>query len=95
MIECVPVASAAVLHVAVRLLPLPLIVCAPQPLMPAPSLVNATLPVGPVPTIVAVNVTLAPEVDGFSELASAVVLAAFTVCDKAELDELAFAASPA
>ena len=87
-------ASAVVPQVAVRLLPLPLTACAVQPAMLPPSLVNATVPVGPLPTIVAVNVTLAPEVDGFGELANAVVLVPFTVCDNGALEEMAFDASP-
>ena len=98
-IECAPDANADVVHAAVRALPLPDKLTAVQPLIAPPSDVKATLPVGALPLTVAVNVTLAPEVDGFCELASVVVVAtgapAFTVCDSAVLDEIAFDASPA
>ena len=64
------------LHAAVVLLPLPARATAPQPLIEfAPSL-KLTLPVGLLPATVAVNVTLAPTVDGFFELASVVVVGA-------------------
>src|SRR5262245_1862506 len=69
---CVPAASPLVLHAAVFELPLPASATAAQIALP-PS-VNATVPVGPLPVTVAVHVTLAPAVDGFSELASAVVV---------------------
>src|SRR6478736_5574760 len=60
--------SAAVLHAAVLLLPLPASATALQPLIEfAPSL-KLTLPVGLLPVTVAVNVTLVPTVDGFFEL---------------------------
>ena len=56
-----------------------------------------TLPVGAVPVTVAVNVTLAPEVDGLSELISAVVLVVmpwFTTCDNGPLLDPALPESP-
>ena len=40
--------------------------------MPLPLSVNPTVPVGDAPVIVAVNVTPAPDVDGLSELVTAV-----------------------
>src|SRR5690349_19287748 len=68
--ECVPAASAAVAHVAVRELPLPISATAPQPeTVLAPSL-NATVPVGEAPLTVAVNVTLVPQLTGLAELDS-------------------------
>ena len=59
---------------AVRELPIPLTVAAAQPVMEVPPSLKFTLPVGAVPVTVAVNVTLAPAVDGLSELASVVVV---------------------
>ena len=91
---CVATVSADVVHAAMRLLPLPESARALQPLIVAPSLVKATLPVGAVPATVAVNVTLAPDVDGFFELATLVVVADFTVCDSGEFAEVLLEASP-
>ena len=96
---CVAAVSALVLHAAVRLFPLPASAMALQPLIEfAPSL-KLTLPVGLLPAMVAVNVTLVPTVDGFFELASAVVVCAgptaLTTCDRAALVEAALPASPA
>ena len=71
----VPELNAAVLHAAVRVLPAPMSAIAPQPLMVVPPLVKFTLPVGALPVTDAVKVTLAPTVEGFSELTSAVVVA--------------------
>ena len=66
-----------------------------QPLIAVPLSVNETVPLGATPLTVAVNVTLVPWVDGLSELAMLVVLAALlTVCDKAELADAALAVSP-
>jgi hypothetical protein len=57
-----------------------------------------TLPVGLLPATVAVKVTLAPAVDGLSELASVVVVGAglteLTTCDSAALVDAALPASP-
>ena len=75
-------------------MPLPLNACAVHPEMFEPSLLNATVPVGLLPLTVAVNVTVAPAVDGFNELASVVVLVAVTDCDNAALDDALFDASP-
>jgi len=88
---CVPAVSAAVAHCAVRVLPLPARATAEQPLIElAPSL-KLTVPVGPVPVTLAVKVTLAPTVDGVSEVARLVVLVAlFTTCDTVLLVEELF-----
>jgi hypothetical protein len=79
-------------HTAVRLLPLPLTLTAAQ--IVAAFAVNATVPVGAVPVTVAVKLTLAPTVDGLSELATLVVDGVFTVCERGELLEVALPASP-
>jgi hypothetical protein len=70
-----PTASAAVAHWAVRMLPEPASAIAEQPLIEVAPSLKFTVPVGDVPVTVAVKVTLAPTVDGVSEVASAVVLA--------------------
>ena len=75
---CVPAASVAVLHAAVRVLPEPaangrLV----QPPIGLPSSVKLTLPVGLlVPVTVAVKVTLAPATDGLAELPRVVAVGA-------------------
>src|SRR5438034_7948430 len=71
---CVAMLSAEVVKVAVRVLPVP--PRAPVPSVAAPSL-NVTVPVGFEPVTVAVNVTLAPHVDGLALLATVVVVLAF------------------
>ena len=54
-----------------------------------------TVPVGALPVTVAVNVTLAPSADGFSELARVVLLAALlTVCVSVALVEPLLLVSP-
>ena len=69
---CVAAVRLLVVQAAVLLLPLPVSATALQPLIElAPSL-KLTLPVGAEPVTVAVNVTFAPNVDGLSELATAV-----------------------
>src|SRR6185295_14165800 len=73
---CVATDSVLVVHAAVLLLPLPASATALQPAIEAPPSLKLMLPVGAMPTTVAVKVTLAPNVDGFFELASVVVLAA-------------------
>ena len=78
------------------MLPLPESATAEQPPIElAPSL-KLTLPVGPVPDTVAVNVILVPNVDGFVELASVVVLfpPLVTLCDRVLLDDTLPASPP-
>src|ERR1051326_2812843 len=70
---CVPWLKVLVVHAAVRTLPLPVSATALQPPSALPPSVKATLSVGLVPLTVAVKVTLAPTVDGLSELASVVL----------------------
>src|SRR5437762_430102 len=73
---CVPAARADVLHVEdLELAVPPGSATAPHPPSVVPSAVKATLPVGATPVTVAVNVTLAPTVDGLAELPSVVVVA--------------------
>ena len=69
-----PTVSAAVVQVALAALT----ACAVQPGMAPPLFAKPkpTVPVAALPVTVAVNVTLAPSVDGFAELASAVVVGA-------------------
>ena len=69
-----PTAKLLVLQLAVLLLPLPTSATALHPAIALPASLKATLPVGVLPVTVAVKLTLAPTVDGFSELASVVVL---------------------
>ena len=76
--ECEPIASDDVLKVAAPLLTLPL----PSTVLPS---LNVTVPVAVVAEIVAVNVTGEPIADGFADDDNVVVvLALFTVCDKAD-----------
>ena len=92
-----PAASELVLQVAVLVLEVPAgSATAPQPLNVLPSAVNATVPVGAEPLTVTVKVTLAPTIDGFEELASVAVLVVvlLTICDRVELAEPLFEASP-
>ena len=92
---CVAAARLLVVHVAVRTLPEPLRAAAAQPPIDATPSRKFTLPVGETPLTVAVKVTLAPAVDGVSELPIAVVLLTLlTVCETALLLEAALAASP-
>ena len=85
-----PAVSADVVQVA---LPAPT-ACAVHPEMALPSLVKPTLPVA-LPVIVAVNVTLDPEVDGFGDAASVVLVAALlTVCVSVGLVDPALLVSP-
>jgi hypothetical protein len=73
---CVAALKALVVHAAVLLLPLPASAIALQPVIElAPSL-KLMVPVGAIPLMVAVNVTLAPAVEGFFELMTVVVLGA-------------------
>ena len=92
---CVATDSTDEEHAAVRVLPLPAAKATlEQPVIDTPPSVKLTVPVGAVAVTVAVNVTLAPEVDGLSELANVVVLAALTTCDSVLLVDAALAASP-
>src|SRR5213593_2808027 len=93
---CVPAARLAVLQVAVFALALPVgSATAAQPAIELPPSVKLTLPVGLKPVTEAVKVTLAPAVDGLSELASVVVLVALlTTCEKVVLVEPLLVASP-
>src|SRR6266567_2302871 len=94
---CVPAAKVLLLQVAVFEFALPVgSATAPQPLSVVPSAVKATLPVGALAVTVALNVTLAPAVDGLSELARLAVLVVrlLTTCESAALVEPLLAASP-
>jgi len=74
LIDCEPLASVEVLYVALPLL----IVAVPSVVLPS---VNVTVPVAVVGVTVAVNVTEAPNADGFADEASVtVVFVLFTVC---------------
>src|SRR5664279_2204866 len=82
-IVCVPVLSVLVVQTAVRVLPLPDIAAAEQPLIVVPSDVKLTLPVGAMAVMLAVKVTDAPADAGLDELVSAAVLVALlTSCDR-------------
>ena len=92
---CVPPASALVAHCAIRELPVPLSATAEQPLIDAPPSLKLTVPVGAVPVTVAVKVTIAPNVEGFSELVRAVLdVEAFTTWANVELVDALLFASP-
>jgi hypothetical protein len=92
---CVATDSVLVVHAAVRLLPLPASATALQPAIEAPPSLKLMLPVGAMPTTVAVKVTLAPNVDGFFELATVVVLdALLTTCESTALLEALLPAPP-
>ncbi len=83
------------LHEAVRALPVPASATAEQPAIDVPPSLKFTVPVGAAPVTVAVKVTLAPTVDGLSELASVVeVTPWFTTCDKGPLLDPTLPASP-
>ena len=83
-------------HAAVRELPVPASATALQPEIEVPPSVKFIVPVGLVPATVAVKVTLAPAVDGLTELASVVVVwLILTTCDSAALVEPKLLASPA
>ena len=79
---------------AVRVLPLPVRAMAEQPVIDVPPSVKLTLPVGASPVTDAVNVTFAPAMDGFAELATVVVLADLTTCDSVALADAALVALP-
>ena len=69
-----PAARPAVEQAAVPVLPLPMRATAPQPVIDVPPSVKFTVPAGALPVTVAVNATLAPTLDGLSELTSVVVV---------------------
>jgi hypothetical protein len=94
---CVPADSAAVLHAAVRVLPLPVSATVPQAASVVPPSVKPTVPVGALPVTEAVNVTFAPTIDGLAVLVTLVVAAALllTTCVSAELLDAVFELSPA
>ena len=95
MMQCVPTARAVVAHCAVRMLPEPDSATARHPPIDAAPSWKFTVPVGAVPLTVAVNVTLAPTVEGVKEVARLVLLVALlTVCDSVALVEPALVASP-
>src|SRR5260221_11332247 len=73
---CVATLRLAVEHAAVRVLPLPVNATAEHPVIDVPPSVKLALPVGATPVTDAVNVTLAPDNDGFAELATVVVVGA-------------------
>ena len=93
-----PAGKELVLQVAVFTLGAPAgSATAPQLLTVVPLSVKARVPVGDEPETVAVNVTFAPAIDGFTELARLVVLVVkpiVTTWASGELLELVFAASP-
>jgi len=92
---CAPMASALVVHAAVRVLPVPLKVAAAQPAIELPPSVKLTLPVGLKPVTDAVKVTGEANGAGLAELERVVVLAALlTTCDSVALVDAAFVTSP-
>src|SRR5258708_30593350 len=99
MMLCVPTVRLLVPHVAIlELAEAEGSAIALQPDIAVPPSLKATVPVGAAPATVAVNVTLAPTIDGLPELDSAVLLVAlltlFTTCDNVGLVEPLFPASP-
>ena len=83
------------LHCAVRVLAEPARATAPQPEIETPPSVKLTVPLGVKPVTEAVNVTLAPAIEGLAELASEADAEAWlTVWVIAALVEAAFDASP-
>ena len=92
---CVPAGIVVVVQVAVRVFPEPESVLAEQPEIGVPLRVKLTVPLVAFPVTLAVNVTLAPDAAGLSELASAVVeLANATTCERPALVEDELLASP-
>ena len=93
----VPAVRADVEQAAVRVLPLPVRVTAEQPVIDVTPSLKLTLPVGATPVTDAVNVTLAPNADGFAELVIVVVvalMAGLTTCDNAPLADATLPALP-
>jgi hypothetical protein len=92
---CVPTARVLVVHLAVRLLPVPARAIAEQPLIEVAASLKLTDPVGDVPETVAVKVTAVPAIEGVSEVVTAIVFgSALTTCERAVLVEAALLASP-
>ena len=98
---CVPAARLLVLHRAALALVLPFArpesATAAQPPIVLPPSVKATVPVGALPLTLAVKATLAPTLDGLSELTRLVVLVALlllTTCASVALLDPLLAASP-
>ena len=92
----VPATSAVVVHAVVRAFPEPVSATAEQPASDAPLSVKLTVPVGDAPVTVAVKVTLAPTVDGFSELTCVVVVVdLLTAWESVALVDARLPASPA
>ena len=88
-------ASVLVVHVAVRVLPLPASATALHPEIDVPPSVKLTAPVGLKPLIDAVKVTLIPGATGLLELDSVVLLVALlTTCERAALVDVLLLASP-
>src|SRR6266576_1657121 len=89
---CVPAPRLVVLQVAVFAFAAPPVnATALQPPIEMPSAMKLTLPVGALPLTVAVNVTLAPSVDGLPELVTVVVVA---VLAGAETERVSVPAGP-
>ena len=71
---------------------------AAQPAIDVPPSLKLTVPVGAEPVTVAVKVTLAPTIDGVSDVATVVdvaTAAGLTTCDSAALVDARLPASPA
>ena len=91
----VPAVSAAVEHVAVRVLPLPETATALHPEIDTPASVKFTVPPGLNPVTDAVKVTLAPATEGLAELVSEVdAVALLTVWVSVALVDGLFEALP-
>ena len=83
------------MHFAVRVFPDPVRAIAEQPLIEFAPSWKFTAPVGALPLTVAVKLTVAPIVEGVSEVVSTIALLAWlTACDSVELTELVLLASP-
>ena len=91
----VPAVRPLVEQMAVRMLPLPVRMTLAQPAIEMPPSVKFTAPVGPTPLTLAVNVTLAPTIEGFALVARPVVVVfALTICDSASLVDEVLPALP-
>ena len=82
------------MQVAVRVLPLPASATAAQPAIDVAPSLKLMVPVGAMPVTVAVNVTLAPKVDGFASSRRWWCTPPFTTCDSAPLLDAMLPASP-
>src|SRR4029079_10203490 len=94
---CVPAERDAVVHAAVSVLPLPASATAAQPAIDVAPSLKLTVPVGAEPVTVAVNVTLAPTIDGVSDVATVVDVATapeLTTCDNTLLVDARLLALP-